>query len=146
MKTLQDYINESILDDEKMLVGDATHSINNIFNYIKENCRIINIKKVVDELNDKYIKWIQHYIPSFKKLNLRIKVDKVDYNTSYVLFVYENYNILTIQYDNFHETFRLFFNSNFTNNSKIKAEIKTFAKTFDFEQIKNNENYFMKTK
>lgn len=146
MKTLQEYIDESILDDEKMLVGDATYSINNIFNYIKENCHIISIKKVVDELNDKYIKWIQHYIPSFKKLNLRIKVDKVDYNTSYILFAYDNYNILTIQYDNFHETFRLFFNSNFTNNSKVKAEIKAFAKTFDFEQIKNNENYFMKTK
>lgn len=61
MKTLQDYINESILDDEEVLVADTKKAVNNPYKLIK---KWLFSAKDVDDLPDNFIGFIGEHVIS----------------------------------------------------------------------------------
>ena len=75
MKTLQDYINESILDDEDILVGDLKKYVNNPYLLIKT--WLLNAKNVSD-LPDEFIPFIKEHIISRLKLIPALKDKRIN--------------------------------------------------------------------
>ena len=68
MRNLKNYIYESILDDEDVLIDDVKKSAKDIFTYIQASkLHDIPYMKFMDELNDKYIDSVIDNFPSLKK-------------------------------------------------------------------------------
>ena len=75
MKTLQDYINESILDDEDVLVADTKKTVNNPYKLIKN--WLFGAKDVSD-LPDEFMPFIKEHIISRLKLIPALKNKRIN--------------------------------------------------------------------
>lgn len=83
MRDLKNYIYESILDDEDVLIDDVKKSANDIFTYIQASkLHDIPYMKFMDELNDKYIDSVIDNFPSLKKsgFNFEFNSERKTYN------------------------------------------------------------------
>jgi hypothetical protein len=84
MKTLQDYINESILDDEDILIGDLKKVANNPYLLIKT--WLLNAKDVSD-LPDEFMPFVKEHIFSRLKLIPALKNKRIN---AYINYGYKN--------------------------------------------------------
>jgi hypothetical protein len=80
MKTLQDYIKESILDDEDVLVADTKKTVNNPYKWIKN---LLFGAKDVSDLPDEFIPFIgEHVISRLKQIPF-LKNKKINAGVNY---------------------------------------------------------------
>ena len=87
MKTLNDYIKESILDDEDVLVGNLKKDADNPYLLIKQ--WLLNAKSVSD-LPDEFIPFIEKHVISRLKLIPVLKNKKIN---TYINYGYKNLRV-----------------------------------------------------
>ena len=103
MKTLQDYINESILDDEEVLVADTKKSVNNpfvmIFNLLNSSKDIRDDFKTQTEIKKIFYKYLAEGLPYETTSNIRFRFTH-QFFSMYISKLSYNEDLITITQNN----------------------------------------------